>query len=399
LKIKFKPAPSKFGKGIPLLWRGNSINLLNQFILTSFFSKSNSQDCRYLFESARSAIFNCLVSQGIGHGDDVIVSSFTCEAVTYAVMRTGAKVTYVDINYDLTMNDHEVLAAIGANTRAIILQNTFGRLGLKFETIDKIREQGLLIIEDCALAFGSKHEDILLGKFGDIAVWSLEVSKAVTTGWGGVAIVNNPIIRQSLDSRYAQLDRVCWILDLRRLFQLWFSVLMTRYPFPGGFVLWYLLYGSRIFRRSNKFPRRHHRKQEKMGKFSERLFNFLEPLLTQLFEATNANYRSLQEHALELGIECPIIERDNEYIVSPRFSIYVTVEEMARLIDYGDRFGVEVGRWFSECPPDHSLGACTVSSAENARLIASKIINIPCHWSLDSTEITKLKNFLSIIGR
>jgi perosamine synthetase len=399
LKRIFKSSPSKFGRGVPLLWRGNSLHLLNQFIFRSLFSKTESQGRHYLFESGRSAIFNSLMSQGIGDGDEVIVSSFTCEAVTYAVMRTGARVIYVDVNNDLTMNDDEVFAAIDSKTRAVILQNTFGRLGLKLQTIEKLRDKGLFVIEDCALAIGSKHDDMLLGSFGDIAIWSLEVSKTITIGWGGVAIANNPVAKKTLASRYAELGRVFWVADLRRLFQLWFSALMVRFPIPGGSALWYLLYGSRLFRRSNTFSLRHPTSQEKMGIFTERLFIFLEPSLSQLFEITHANYRLLLEHALRLGLECPIIQTNKEYIVSPRLSIYVSAEEIDKLINYGDSVGVEVGRWFSECPPNWSLDWCGIKSAENARDIASKIVNVPCHWSLEPKEIKKLKDFLSFFAK
>ena len=63
LKSLFKPSPSKFGRGVPLLWRGNSLAVLNDFILKlSPLRKvglDSVDDEVFLFESARSAIYNC----------------------------------------------------------------------------------------------------------------------------------------------------------------------------------------------------------------------------------------------------------------------------------------------------------------------------------------------------
>ena len=186
----FKSTPSKYGKGTGLLWRGMNQKLLNSFVSNVFY-KSKSQLSKkkeklLKYESARSALYNCLIANDVGTKDEIIVSSFTCDAVTFAVKRTGAKIVYVDINDDLTMNDREVLNAINAKTKAIIFQNTFGRLGLKKQTIDKIKAKKIFLIEDCVLSIGSKIDDINLGSFGDISFFSLEVSKTITIGWGGL---------------------------------------------------------------------------------------------------------------------------------------------------------------------------------------------------------------------
>ena len=74
--------------------------------------------------------FHALDSIGVGSEDEVIVSAFTCSAVTYSIILTGAKVVYVDINNDLTMNKNALLSAITSKTKVLIVQNTFGRLGV-----------------------------------------------------------------------------------------------------------------------------------------------------------------------------------------------------------------------------------------------------------------------------
>ncbi|MEY8213994.1 MAG: DegT/DnrJ/EryC1/StrS family aminotransferase, partial [Colwellia sp.] len=394
-KSFFNSSPSKFGRGVPLLWRGNSFAVVNGFAAKIFsrqdIEKTTIDKEVFLFESARSAIYNCLVSQGVGLGDEVIISSFTCDAVTYAIVRTGARVVYVDVNDDMTMCDSDVLAAIGPTTKSVIMQNTFGRLGLRLETIEEIRTRNLFVLEDCSLSIGSKFEGTQLGSFGDISVWSLEVSKTVTIGWGGVAIANNNKFSSSLNERYQYLGQISKISDIRRYFQLWFSVLMMSTRVPGAIFIWYFMYGTRIFRRSNNFSSQHPSKHERMGAISRSMFHYVKPLLKGMFEKTNYNHRLLQKEATSLGLKCPIIEADDEYIVSPRLSLFVNAQHINDIILKGSNLGVEVGSWFSECPPRWGLERARVYSSSNSDRISKIIINLPCHWTLTPEELGQIK--------
>ena len=88
-----KKSPSKFGKVVGLLWRGMSLKIISLFLLKTVkyrLERTKDNNNELFFESSRSTLFNCLMSQIIGKGVEVVISSFTCDAVTYAVMRTGA---------------------------------------------------------------------------------------------------------------------------------------------------------------------------------------------------------------------------------------------------------------------------------------------------------------------
>ena len=168
--MKIKISPSRFSSGISSLWRGNDISTINQFILETINGKVRlsvnneivEDAFSLVFESGRSAIAATLFACNIGDGDDVIVSSFTCDAVTYAVCETGARVVYVDINDDLTMNEKCVTIAITDRTKAIIIQNTFGRLGMQPPAIKRMKDLGLLVIEDNCLSVGSSLNSTVL---------------------------------------------------------------------------------------------------------------------------------------------------------------------------------------------------------------------------------------------
>ena len=119
--ISFAKTPTRFGRGIGLLWRGTNLKIISSNLFSALKlmicrDKSEAPN-RFLFESARSSIFHVLEAIGVGFEDEVIVSAFTCSAVTYSILLTGAKVVYVDINNDLTMNREALLSAITLTRR------------------------------------------------------------------------------------------------------------------------------------------------------------------------------------------------------------------------------------------------------------------------------------------
>jgi len=393
-------SPSKFGKGIPLLWKGNKSILVKNALVLNKVSENEAPRLldHYLYESARSAIYNFLVSQNVGAGDEVILSAFTCDAVSFAVLRCGATPVYVDINDDLSMNSSSVLAAVTDRTKAVIMQNTLGRLGLSVKTQATLRENGMLIIEDCALAIGSANDNVLLGSFGDVSVWSAEVSKTFTIGWGGVLTINHKPLDKFANERYSVVGEVSKFEDLRRVMQLWLSLKMTELKLPGAVLLWYFLYGFRIFRRSNCYDLDIDDSSERIGKYTRKIFYNSLSVLDEVYKRTNSNYLQLQELALSLDLNVPVVQQKNEFIVSPRFSILVSEESVDEMVVLGAELGVEVGRWFCEAPPAWGIKSCEVHSAQKANLIAKRIINLPCHWTIEKGELEQLKAFIRLVA-
>ena len=393
-----KKSPSKFGKGVGLLWRGMSLKIVSQFLVNTAkhrkLERIKDNDNVLLFESSRSALFNCLMSQNIGKGDEVVISSFTCDAVTYAVMRTGATVVYSDINDDLTMQTESVLRAITKSTKAIVMQNTLGRVGLDVSTISIIKKKNILLIEDCALSYGSTFDGIKLGAYGDFSFFSLEVSKTLTIGWGGALLINNHIYMKDMYERYAYIGRVSIAQDIKRFFQLYLSLLLIKIKPLGGVWLWYFLYGFRIFRRSNSYDLNANCKSEKIGNLSQSFYKYVCTQFDEFYRITNRNYLSFSNAAHKLGLEQVIVEKPNEFIVSPRFSLMVKPRNVQHAVDLGEAMNIEVGRWFDATPPSWKIKNARVESSVNASRISGSIINLPCHWTLNENEILEIKQFM-----
>ena len=370
-------SPSKFTGGISMQWKGMDLFYINNFLFKNFKFKNKNNLNFLLYESARSAILHTLNILNVKSKDQVIVSSFTCDAVTKAVINSGAKVVYVDINKDLTMNDKCVLEAINRNTKVIILQNTFGRLGLKISTINKIKKKKITIIEDSCLSVGSKLKNNPLGQLGDVSIFSLEASKTITIGWGGVLKINNPKYKKKIITDYNTLKSINVFSDLRRLFQLFVSLYFLKHPIFFGNIIWYFFYGTRIFRKSDTGNILF---KIKIGLLSKNFLLYLLPRFEKFYKITNKNYVDLINCINTANLECPVIQKKNEFIVTPRIPILVKNKD--KVIQLANKMKIEIGEWFVESPPKFNLEKSSVHSSQTSRLISQKIINIPCYFSL-----------------
>lgn len=126
---------------------------------------------------------------GIGWGDEVLVPALTFQATAAAPMAAGAIPVIVDVDpQTYCMDPVKVEKAITPRTRAIIPVH----LGAQMTDMDAIMEiaekHNLIVIEDCAHAHGAKWRGRGAGTIGHFGSFSLQSSKILTTGEGGVLL-------------------------------------------------------------------------------------------------------------------------------------------------------------------------------------------------------------------
>jgi perosamine synthetase len=142
--------------------------------------------------SGTAAIQCALMASGIGPGDEVAIPDFTFPATANAVVQAGASPVLVDIDpvtFNISPDDLE--RRIGDKVRAVMPVDLFG-LAADFDAIrDICARRGLKLIEDSACALGAKYGDAGCGSFGDASVLSFHPRKVVTTGEGGMVLVDD----------------------------------------------------------------------------------------------------------------------------------------------------------------------------------------------------------------
>jgi len=142
--------------------------------------------------SGTAALHLALLVAGIKKGNEVIVPSFTFISSAEAVVLTGARPVFVDINpRAYNIDPKKIEAAIAEKTRAIMPVDLYG-LSAEMDTIKEIAEKhNLTIIEDAAQAHGASFKEKPPGYFADMTCWSFYASKNMTTGEGGMITTNN----------------------------------------------------------------------------------------------------------------------------------------------------------------------------------------------------------------
>jgi dTDP-4-amino-4,6-dideoxygalactose transaminase len=130
-----------------------------------------------------------LRAAGIGWGDEVLVPAYTFQATATAPMAAGAIPVIVDVDPNTYCIDPKAAeAAITDKTRAIIPVH----LGAQMADMDAIMElaekHDLIVVEDCAHAHGAKWRGRGAGTIGHFGSFSMQSSKIMTAGEGGLLI-------------------------------------------------------------------------------------------------------------------------------------------------------------------------------------------------------------------
>lgn len=135
-----------------------------------------------------SALYLTLKVLGVKNGDEVIVPTYVCSAVLNAIYMVGAKPILTDVEKrDFNISYQDIIGKVSNKTKSIIVPHTFGVPA----DITLIKNLSIPIIEDCAVALGSKIGNQYVGVFGDVAIFSFYASKVITTGYGGMLISKN----------------------------------------------------------------------------------------------------------------------------------------------------------------------------------------------------------------
>lgn len=134
-----------------------------------------------------------LRAAGIGWGDEVIVPAYTFQATASAPMAAGAIPVIVDVDANSYCIDPQAIErAITTRTKAVIPVH----LGHQMADMDAImalaEKHDLVVIEDCAHAHGAKWNGKGAGTIGQFGSFSMQSSKILTTGEGGILLCRTP---------------------------------------------------------------------------------------------------------------------------------------------------------------------------------------------------------------
>lgn len=128
-----------------------------------------------------------LTYRGLGLSGEVVVPSFTFMATVSALVWSGLRPVFADVNRETTNLDPEAAeAAITPQTTAIVAVHNFGTPADVARLQSVADRHGLKLIFDAAHGFGALYQGRPVGSQGDAQVYSLSPTKLLIAAEGGI---------------------------------------------------------------------------------------------------------------------------------------------------------------------------------------------------------------------
>lgn len=128
----------------------------------------------------------------IDPGDEIITAPITDIGSVTPIVKEGGIPLFADVDLETGNIDPEsVEKLISPRTKAIIAVHLAGNPCDMDALTDITERHGLTLIEDCAQAYLSEYKGKLVGTLGQIGCFSLQQSKHITTGDGGISITDD----------------------------------------------------------------------------------------------------------------------------------------------------------------------------------------------------------------
>lgn len=181
--------------------------LVRQF--ESAFAQFTGAPHAVAVSNCTAALHLALLALGLNHGDEVIVPAQTHVATAHAVELCGARCVFVD-SEPITGNvdPDAVEAALNNRTRGIAIVHYLGVPADVLHLREMAREYNLFLVEDCALALGTRMAGVHAGLHGDVGCFSFYPVKHMTTAEGGMIATRHARLAEEVSrTRAFGIDR------------------------------------------------------------------------------------------------------------------------------------------------------------------------------------------------
>lgn len=146
-----------------------------------------------------AALHAALLAADIGHGDEVIVPTFSFVATASAVSMCGAKPVFADVDeHTFNINPRQMEELVTPKTKAVIGVHLFGQ-PFDVKGVQEVCENhNLKLIEDAAQAHGALYNGEKVGSFGHFGCFSFYATKNMITGEGGMVTTSEKAYNERL---------------------------------------------------------------------------------------------------------------------------------------------------------------------------------------------------------
>lgn len=156
------------------------------------FANWHGRNFALMTPNCTHSIHLLLTSLNIKQGDEVIVPDVTWIASAAPIVYLGATPVFADVDkFSWCLTAETIRARITPRTKAVIVVDLYGNMPNMQEIQQLCDEYGIYLIEDAAEALGSKIGPRRAGTFGVGSVFSFHRTKTLTTGEGGMLLIDD----------------------------------------------------------------------------------------------------------------------------------------------------------------------------------------------------------------
>jgi dTDP-4-amino-4,6-dideoxygalactose transaminase len=166
--------------------------------------------------SGTDALHLAYILADIKEGDEVITPVFTCTATNIPLLYERAVPVFADVQpHTLNIDPEHVRQLISEKTKAIVCVHYGGLPCDLDELVAVAAERGVPVIEDAAHAVGATYHGKHIGEISDFTMFSFQAIKHITTGDGGMLVLNDGSLRAKADRvRWFGIDRSAKLLGI-----------------------------------------------------------------------------------------------------------------------------------------------------------------------------------------
>jgi len=155
-----------------------------------------------------TSLYSAYFGLKVGPGDEVICPTYTWICTISPVPFLGARPVFAEcVPGGVTVDPEDIRRRITRRTRAIVAVHLWGWVCDMDEIMKISEETGIPVIEDCSHAHGAEYRGRPVGSIGHVGCWSLQGSKPISAGEGGVIATRDPEV----------FDRACLVGQVNRI--------------------------------------------------------------------------------------------------------------------------------------------------------------------------------------
>jgi len=270
-------------------WRWGRSNFVPRF--EQAFGEHLGRKYVHAVNSGTSANMTAYASLGLHPGDEVICPAVAPIFVSFPVVGLGCIPVFADVDPRTQIISPEgIEERITLRTRAVVVVHLNGQPAMMDEIMAVVKKHGLKVVEDCAQAYDAYYKGRKVGTFGDIACFSMQQSKHITSGEGGMVATDDPELYKRA-TEFANSGMPWYMYDLKRPQAEPVNSLPTRGHFSFGLDFRFSeLQGAVALAQLEKIERFNARRRELVAKIEKELRDVPGVRLAHVYPDTEPNY-------------------------------------------------------------------------------------------------------------